>query len=184
MRFLKDSYHKTKHHHKNILLLSLTLLITPLLVFGIYSLFPPKVNAAPVEPNQAMDASFSAEVWGVLDQKSVSVEITPKVALTTNLKPSRFPLKTLVEFEPTELLAPNTTYKLEFSIENWSGLKSKKTLIRTTTTAPKILKVSPSIGAVDLNSKTTLDFQLSDSLNKGSFELQTEPAAKFSITHK
>ncbi len=183
MRFLKEGYHKTKHHHKNLLLLVLTSLLTPLLVFGIYSLFPPKVNASLTNPLQSLDKPFSAEVWGILDKSSISFETDPNIPVTVKMKSTNFPLKTLVEFEPKDLLAPNTSYTLKFSVENWFGLKSKKTLIRTTSSAPKVTKVSPDSGSIDLNSQTTLIFQLNQVLNKGQFELKTQPEAVFETTH-
>lgn len=184
MRFLKESYQKTKPHHKNFLLLILTSLLTPLFAFGIYSIFPVKVNASFTEQLQSLDTPFSVIVWGGLNTNSIQVESNPPIPLSIKVHKTNFFLKNVVEFVPNDLLPPNTTYTLEFTVENWYGFKSKKTITRTTGNIPKVVVASLAVGQKDVSSTSSISFELDQSLTKGDLTFTLVPETPVSLTRQ
>lgn len=182
MRFIKEKYQQTKHHHKNFLLLFLTALLTPLLVFSFYSIFPPKVLAENQGENQLLDQPFIAEIWGLLNKDSVQVEIDPKIPVSVRFLETKFPLKNSIKIEPKNLLNPNTSYSVKLTVKNWLGINSEKVFRQTTKAFPEIVETLPSTGSLNVLPNSILKFKLDQTLTKGNFYLIAAPKADFSIT--
>lgn len=183
MHFLKASYHKTKAHHKNFALLVLTALLTPLLIFGIYSIFPAKVKAVK-QSFTKLDQKIEIEIWGLLNKDKIELKSNYDTPLKATLRSESLNLKNTLTIIPKDLLYPETEYKFDVIVRNWLGIKSKKSIIITTSSIPKVTLVNKIPDGSKVSANTTLIFDIDQEIDSKYYSFSSNPIYEYNQLSK
>lgn len=172
---------KTKFHYQRKFLIHylVILFLTPAIIFFIYTLLPPKVNAAQALVDQEIDQPLSVTIWGGVNKKSLIVKTYPATAVKTTFSQGLDPLKTGVLVSPSDIFIPDSEYKVVLTVKNWYGVETKKIVAFKTGSLPKVVKGSPIKESKDISASSKITFSLTKVPSAGTLLLVANPSFKY-----
>lgn len=174
---IKKHYHYHKHYLPHYLVIGFYTTVT---IFGLYSLFPPKVAANTLSP-QPLDQEIEVSLWGWVNESSLLVKSNYDTPLSAQLHTMKFnPLKKRLVIKPLDLLYPDTEYRFEIEAKNWLGLKTTKTVSFNTTPLPKITSQNKFTSETPVAADTKFKFKLDSNLDTAYFSFNPVPSFEYS----
>src|SRR3990167_2650543 len=168
------SYHKHFIPHYFVIVFYSTVTI-----FGLYSLFPPTLKAATLEPHR-LDQEVRISIWGWADKDSIVVKPNYNTPFAARLQPNFAPFNYSLTLTPKDLLYPETEYKFEVETKNWLGLKTTKTVKVRTEALPKVALQNKFADKTQIAASTTFQFKLSSELDPKHFNFSSTPSFDYS----
>ena len=144
-------------------------------------LCPPRVMAAESTAGHQLDKPFVIAVWGLVDKKSLSLEIEPNLPVKTTWKSSFFPLVQRLVIEPVGLVPADSNYSIKVAVKNWSGTTSVSELLVQTESLPKVLSANPALNEENVLPDSEIVFALDKTFTAESYELLAEPKFDYDL---
>lgn len=172
---VKKHFHYHIHFFPHYLLISVA---TAVICFGLYSLLPADIHADS-QVLYPLNKSVGASISGFIDNKSLQINSNYDTPMIAKVE-SNLPFKNLVTLVPTDLLYPNTTYRITIYVKNWLGVKTEKHISFKTESLPIVALASKIPEGGKFPTNTALEFSLTGSLSSDKYLFRSTPTFQFS----
>jgi hypothetical protein len=149
------------------------------IAIGVFTLFPPKVDAL-IQETVGLDQKISVSIWGWSNERSLTVISNFDTPLKARLEDGFYPIKRNLVIEPLDLLYPNTEYRFEIVSKNWLGLKTTKIVTIKTSDLPKVALSSNFPDKSQIAATSKFEFALDTNLESSSLSFSSNPPFEFS----